>query len=319
MIGRPLTEMLVDSGACVRVVSLDGPSLCPAGAEFMRADLIRWEDCRRAVKDMDFVFHLAGVKGSVGIGVSRSASFMVPTLLFNTHMLEAARQAKVERFLYTSSVCVYPPAELFREDDAFRGPPDDTDRFAAYAKRAGELQAQAYGLEYGWTKIAIVRPANTYGPGDDFDPATGLVIPSLIARAAEGEDPLVVWGDGTAVRDFLYAADCARGMMLALEKAACLVPVNLGSGRGYSIRETAETICSLVPHPPRVRWDRSKTVGGKRRVMDIRRARRMLGFHPEVSLKQGLRKTIEWYLSHKDKGRKGYNVFRDGNCIIKGR
>ncbi len=310
MIGRPLVEMLLEAGARVRVVSMDDPSLCPPGASFLRANLMYWEECQNAVKDMDMVFNVVGIKGSVGIGVSRSASFMVPHLLFNTHMLEAARQAKVERYLYTSSVGVYSPAEIFYEDDAFKAPPDPTDRFAAYAKRVGELQAEAYGIEHGWKRIAIVRPANVYGPGDNFDPGTSMVIPALIARVVSGENPLVVWGDGSAVRDFINSRDCARGMMLALEKGACIKPINLGSGRGHTIREVVETICSVIPSPPKVQWDASRQTGSKVRLMDMKRAKDLIGFEPQVSLKDGIRETVAWYLAHRNDVDKRYNVFR---------
>ena len=119
LIGRPLVEMLLAAGAHVRVVSLDDPLRCPTGAEFVRANLVHWEECLKVVKGMDLVFNVVGIKGSVGIGVSRAASFLVPHLLFNTHMMEAARLAKVERYLYTSSICVYPPSALFVEDEAF--------------------------------------------------------------------------------------------------------------------------------------------------------------------------------------------------------
>ncbi|HRY28823.1 MAG TPA: NAD(P)-dependent oxidoreductase [Elusimicrobiota bacterium] len=317
MIGRPLVELLLAEGARVRVASMDDPGRCPAGAEFMKANLIHWEECQKVVKDMDFVFNVVGIKGSVGIGVKRSASFMVPHLLFNTHMMEAARQAKVERYLYTSSIGVYPPAEIFYEDDAFKLPPDNSDRFAAYAKRVGELQAEAYGIEFGWDKIAIVRPANVYGPGDNFDPKTAMVVPALMARVVGGENPLVVWGDGSAVRDLIYSRDCAKGMMLAMEKGACLKAINLGSGKGYSIKQVVETLCSLFKPSPTVQWDTARATGGKIRLMDMRRAKELIGFVPETSLEQGLRETLDWYLANKDKADKRYNVFHQKNYMEK--
>src|SRR5947208_1365521 len=193
---------------------------------------------------MERVFRGAGIKGSVSLGKARAASFLVPHLLMNTLMMESAYRANVERYLYTSSVGVYPPADIFHEDDAWKGEPYAADRYAGWAKRVGELQAEAYKMEYGWDKIAIVRPTNVYGPYDNFDPKTAMVIPSLIARVASGENPLIVWGDGTPIRDFLFSEDCAEGMLLAVEHGANCTPVNLGGGDRTSIGEIAEVVVS---------------------------------------------------------------------------
>ncbi|HOW28777.1 MAG TPA: NAD-dependent epimerase/dehydratase family protein [Elusimicrobiota bacterium] len=315
LIGRPLVEQLMEQGARVRVASLDSPDRCPPNAEFVKANLVYWNECQKVVKGMDLVFNVAGIKGAVGLSMARPASFMVPHLLFNTHMMEAARQADVERYLYVSSIAVYPAAEVFREDDAFQGPPQSSDHFPAYAKRVGELQAQAYIKEFGWERIAIVRPANVYGPGDNFDPQTGMVISALIARIVSGEDPLVVWGDGSSVRDFIYSKDCARGMLLAMEKGANGIPLNLGSGTGYRIRDVVETLCSIVAKPPRVQWDASRQSGDKVRLMDMTRARSVLGFETRYSLEQGLRETYEWFVSNAPGGGGRYNVFEQKKYI----
>lgn len=315
LIGRPLVELLLQAGANVRVASLDEVSRCPKGAEFVPGNLMHLDFCRQVVSGIDYVFHVAGVKGSVGIGVSRAASFFVPALMVNTNMMEAARQAGVKRYLFTSSVAVYPPAQVFREDDAWSGDPHPTDRYAAWAKRMGELQAETYKHEYGWDKIAIVRPLNVYGPWDNFDPETAMVIPALIERALS-ETPLRVWGDGSAIRDFIYSEDVARGMMLALEKGADCIPINLGSGRGISIGELVETILSQLLTPPTVFWDTTKETGEKAKIMDITRAREKLGFEPRISLKEGIKRTIDWYLTHRDEiclsSTRRFNVFRQG-------
>jgi len=315
LIGRPLVELLLQAGANVRVVSMDDASRCPEGAEFIRGNLINWDICQQVAKDMDYVFHLVGTKGSVSIGQSRAASFFVPHLLFNTHMMEAARQAGVARYLFTSSIAVYPPAELFIEDDVWKGFPHSSDRFAAWAKRMGELQAEAYKIEYGWDKIAVVRPANVYGPYDNFDPKTAMVVPALISRVARGENPLVVWGDGSAIRDFIYSRDCAEGMMLALEKGANCIPVNLGSGRGTSIKELVEAIVACFNPSPRVIWDTSKPSGETTRLMDMTRANNMIGFSPGTSLHQGIKETVDWYKMSSEIADKRYNVFHRNNYM----
>lgn len=308
LIGRHLVERLLLLRAQVTVVSLDSVPV-PAGCAFLRGDLREFSFCKSAVSGQQYVFHLAGIKGSVGIGRNKAASFMVPHLQFNTNVMEASRLAGVERFLYTSSIGVYPPAPVFREDEAWSGQPHEADRYAGWAKRIGELQAEAYRREYGWCPIAIVRPANVFGPGDNFDPKTAMVVPALIARVASGERPLSVWGNGKAVRDFIYADDVARGMMLALALAADGTPINLGSGEGVSIRTVAETIASQCDDPPQIVWDTSKPSGEDARVLDMSRARSRLGFECLYSFEEGIERTVKWYRDHAGQTTGRYNVF----------
>lgn len=313
LIGRPLVEMLLEQGAKVVIVSLDDPSRAPKGTKFIRADLREFSNCLELCEGKDIVFHVAGVKGSPLTAKKQPASYFVPTISFNTNMMEAARQQKVKRYLYTSTIGVYSPAEVFHEDDVWKSFPSENDRFAGWAKRMGELQAEGYKIEYGWDKISIVRPANVYGPFDNFDPKTGMVIPSLIHRAMSGENPLHVWGDGSAIRDFIYTKDVARGMMMALEKAVN-VPVNLGSGTGVTIKELAETIARILPGGPiKIVWDKTKPKGDKKRLMDITRAKKLLGFKPLTTLEQGIKETMVWYLNNKDLLNKRYNVFHESN------
>lgn len=309
LIGRPLVEMLVAEGAKVVVVSLDDPSRAPKGVKFIRADLREFSNCLEVCKDMDIVFHVAGVKGSPLTAKKQPASYFVPTVSFNTNMMEAARRQNVKRYLYTSSIGVYSPARVFHEDDVWKTFPSENDRFAGWAKRMGELQAESYKIEYGWDSVSIVRPANVYGAFDNFDPKTGMVIPSLIYRALSGENPLNVWGDGSPVRDFIHAKDVARGMMMAVEKGVN-VPINLGCGTGITVKELAETIAKFVPGGPvKIVWDKTKPNGDKKRVMDMTRAKKLLGFETIVSLEEGIKETIDWYLKNKDDVDKRYNSF----------
>lgn len=301
LIGRELVELLAEAGAGVRATCRHEPVDPRPGIEYMRGDLTEKNFCAQAVKGMRYVFHLASVKGSVGVGRRRAADFFVPPLLMNTHMMEQSRKASVERYLFTSSVCVYAPAPVFIEDRAWDAPPHPSDAFAGWAKRMGELQAEAYKEQYGWDKVAIVRPVNTYGPYDDFDPLTALVIPALIHRVLAGENPLVVWGDGSAVRDFLYSRDAARGMLLAMERFACGVPVNLGSGAGHSVRDIVAAVLEAADMKPEVVWDAGRPAGEKYRVADVSRARKELGFEPEVGLKDGIARTVRWYRDNPNK------------------
>lgn len=309
LIGRLLVEMLIDAGAKVRIASLDDSSRAHPESDFRKVNLTCFENCLEVCKGMDFVFHLAGIKGSPAMTMKKPASFFIPTILFNTNMMEAARQCGAERYLFTSSIGVYAPAEVFHEDDVWKTFPSENDKFAGWAKRMGELQAEAYNIEYGWDKISIVRPANVYGPFDNFDPSNAMVIPSLIKRVLDGENPLVVWGDGSAVRDFIHAKDVARGTMLVVEKGENRT-VNLGSGNGVSIREIVDTILSNLKDKPRVIWDTSKPSGDRIRIMDISRAK-VLGFKPEISIQEGIREVMAWYKENKDIVNKRYNVFTE--------
>lgn len=313
MIGKYLVDLLVESGARVCIAALDDPSRAHPKAEFKSANLTRFEDCLNACEGIDVVFHLAGIKGSPLMTAKKPASFFVPTLVFNTNMLEAARQCGVKRYLYTSTIGVYSPTDIFYEDDVWKTFPSPNDRFAGWAKRMGELQVEAYKIEYGWDKVAIVRPANVYGVYDNFDPNNAMVIPSLIKRALDGEDPLVVWGDGTPVRDFIHAKDVARGMMLVLEESpgGCF---NLGSGTGVTIRQIVEIIVKYLEKKPKVVWDSSKPSGDKTRLMDISRAR-AIGFEPQVPLDEGIAEVMRWYLEHKSEVSRRYNVFNTDRLL----
>src|SRR3989344_4074615 len=201
MVGIPLVRMLLEQGAHVRIASLDDASRANPKAEFKRTDLRSFDNCLDACRGMDAVFNPLCVKGSPAVTKTRPASFFVPMITFNTNLMEAARQAGVKRYLFTSTVGVYSPAEVFHEDDVWKTFPSENDRLAGWAKRMGELQAQVYQIEYGWKDITIVRPANVYGPYDNFDSVNATVMASLIKRAVSGEDPFVVWGDGSAERD----------------------------------------------------------------------------------------------------------------------
>ncbi len=310
LIGRPLVEMLVAAGAHVTIVSLDDPSRAPQGVEFKQADLREFSNCMDLTRGMDIVFQLAGVKGSPAMTAKRPASFYVPTITFNTNVMEAARRSGVKRYLYTSSVGVYSPAEVFYEDDVWQTFPSVNDRFAGWAKRMGELQAEAYKIEYNWNTISIVRPANVYGPYDNFDPENAMVIPSLINRALSGENPLTVWGDGSPIRDFIHARDVARGMMLAVEKGIN-IPLNLGSGTGVTIKTIAEIVAANVPGKKiDIVWDTTKPRGDAKRLMSMERAN-SYGFHPMISIEDGIKETIAWYLANKDSLANRYNAFTE--------
>ena len=307
MIGQPLCNSLVKNGADVTIASLDDESRKPNGTKHLKLDLRNFENCLDVCNGKEIVFHLAGVKGSPKMTMERPASFMVPTIQFSINMMEAARRVGVKRFLFTSSIGVYEPAEEFIEDAVWKTFPSPNDKFAGWAKRICELQAEAYKIEYGWENISIVRPANVYGPFDNFDTNNAMVIPSLITKALNNRGPLEVWGDGSPIRDFIFSSDVASGMMLAVEKNINS-PINLGSGGGTTIKQIAETIASLTNKE--INWDRSKPSGDAKRIMNMEKAKKY-GFKCKVNLESGIRQTIEWYKNSENIDNKRYNPFTE--------
>lgn len=315
LIGRPLVDLLIQNGASVRIASMDDPSRAHPQAEFMSRDLRILDSCREACNGMDYVFNLLGVKGSPAVAIAKPWKFFYNIVIMNLQMKEAARLENVGGFLYTSSNGAYPPSERMFEDDMWKSSPSENDKYPGWAKRMGELaeEACAVDVEIQWKNVAIIRPANVYGPFDNFDAENAMVIPSLIKRALEASatgKTLTVWGDGSAVRDFIFSYDVAAGMLLAAEKSpGAFKPLNVGSGKGVSIRELVETISGLMPKPLTVEWDTTKPSGDKQRLLDTSRIT-ALGFKPTKSLKEGLKETIEWYKANSNASNNRYDVFK---------
>jgi len=307
LIGRQVVDQLVAAGASVRIVSLDQVKVNDR-AEHILGDLTNFELCREVTQGMDFVFHLAGIKGSAKVSQTHLASHFVPTLMFNVNVLEASRLNKVQKLVYTSSIGAYANGEVFKEGEPgdFHDAPMD---FAGWAKRMAELQVHAYRVQYGMESFAIVRPSNVYGPGDNFDPENAMVVPTLMYRVHSKEDPVVVWGDGSAIRDIVYSRDVAEGVILALHHGTKGRYVNLGAGRGYSIRELVETLQGVVPF--NYRFDATKPSGFPKRVMDITLARQLIDYNPSTSLADGLKASWDWYVANRNEYKKKKNYFRD--------
>jgi len=307
MVGRYLVDILQSKGARVQVASLDDQSLCPEGVKFLKVDLRDPRNCELVCDGMDYVFNLLGVKGSPLMTQLKPASFLVPQILCSFNMLEAARRCGVKKYLYTSSIGVYAPSQILKEDDVWGTFPPDYGKCAAWAKRIGELQVEAYINEYKWVSLFTVRPGNVYGRYDNFDIKNSLVIPSIIVKAIN-DNPLNIWGDGTAIRDFIHAYDVALAMICVVENDYNKV-VNIGSGQPTSILDLAKMIVGILEKKgisvAPIEWDKTKPIGDKVRLMDISRLT-SLGFKQTISLQDGLEDTISWFLESRSK--KHYNV-----------
>lgn len=291
MIGREVVRLLLDHGCLVTSVSLDDLTLDPR-ANYVKGDLSDLEFCLDICSGMDYVFHVAGIKGSVGVTKEKPASFFVPLLMMNTNMLEAARRNNVDKVLYTSSIGAYSPAEIFVESkDDLTIPP--MDMFPGWAKRMAEMQIDAYRIQYGMNNFAIVRPSNIYGPGDNFDEQNAMVIPSLISRVHRGDSPVQIWGDGSSERDFLHSTDAAIGIILACLRGTDGKPINLGCGYGITIKNLVQALQEVTPFESF--FDISKPSGFPRRIMDMTYAEQRIGFVPQISLKEGLDQVWKWF------------------------
>jgi len=303
MIGRQLVNLLIEKGAQVTVADLNEPNDLPSEVKFTKANLLYFDQCQNICQDQDYVFNLVGIKCSPKVTMEQPADIMGPMMQFNTNMLEAAMKANVKWYLYTSTVGVYTPAEVFYEDDVWKGSPSPNDWYGGWAKRMGELQCEAYQKQYGEGKCSIVRPANVYGPYDNFDLKNAMVVPSLIRKAFEN-DTLEVWGDGSPIRDFIHAKDVARGMVFAVENKITQ-PINLGSGKEVTIGQVAEIVANYFNKP--IQWSPEKPSGDAKRLFSMERAN-SYGFYPETSIKEGVEDTIKWFILNQDKIEKKFNA-----------
>ncbi len=255
----------------------------------------------------EVVIHLAALVGGIGANRERPAEFFYVNLMMGVQTIEQARLAGVEKFVILGTVCAYPKFTPvpFREDDLWNGYPEETNAPYGLVKRLLLVQAQAYRQQYGFNAIYLL-PTNLYGPGDNFDPRSSHVIPALIKKCVDaveqGADEIVVWGDGSPTREFLYVEDAAEGIVLATERYDKPDPVNLGAGFEISIRELVGVIARLSGFKGRITWDTTKPNGQPRRSLDTSRAQREFGFQAHTNFEDGLRRTIEWYVAERRKG-----------------
>jgi GDP-L-fucose synthase len=257
-----------------------------AQAEFKPADLV--------------ILHLAAHVGGIGANREHPAEFFYDNLMMGVQLMHQAWQRGVGKFVALGTVCAYPKLTPvpFHEDDLWKGYPEETNAPYGLAKKMLLVQAQAYRQQYGFNAIFLL-PVNLYGPGDNFNPATSHVIPALIRKCLEGQDhgekEILVWGDGSPTREFLYVEDAAEGILLATEKYEGPEPVNLGSGHEISIKDLAESIAHLTGYEGKLVWDTSKPNGQPRRALDTSRAEKAFGFRARMDFEEGLRRTIGWY------------------------
>ncbi|CEJ45235.1 GDP-L-fucose synthase family protein [Umezakia ovalisporum] len=263
-------------------------------------DLRSLENCQRAVNQQDIVIHLAAHVGGIGLNREKPAELFYDNLIMGTQLIHAAHEAGVKKFVCVGTICAYPKFTPvpFKEDDLWNGYPEETNAPYGIAKKALLVQLQSYRQQYGFNGIYLL-PVNLYGPEDNFDPRSSHVIPALIRKVHEaqikGEKQLPVWGDGSPTREFLYSEDAARGIVMGTTSYNDSEPVNLGTGSEISIRDLITLICELMEFDGDIVWETDKPNGQPRRCLDIERAKEVFGFSPQVSFRQGLKNTIDWY------------------------
>lgn len=295
--GSQVIHQLLENGASKENI------LIPRSKE---TDLMRWENCVRVVKNRDIVIHLAAKVGGIGYNQAYPADLFYDNAIMGIQLMEAARQENVGKCVIAGTICAYPKFTPvpFREENLWEGYPEETNAPYGLAKKMLLVQSQAYRQQYGFNSVYLL-PVNLYGPGDNFNPESSHVIPALIKKfteAKQNDDPFVeVWGTGAASREFLYVDDAARGLVLAAERYNKPDPVNLGSGMEITIRDLVELINELTGYQGEIHWDRKKPDGQPRRCLDISRAKREFGFTATMPFREGLQRTIDWYMESRNR------------------
>jgi GDP-L-fucose synthase len=281
-------------------LSGDASEVDPAAARHAvivrEADMQDYDQTIRAIADAEIVINCAARVGGIEYNIKHPGTIFRENMQSFLNVMEASRRIGVERVVVVSSACVYPRFCTIPtpEEEGMRDRPEPTNEGYGWAKRMEEFVAQSYAKEFGM-RIAIARPYNAYGPRDNFDPQSSHVIPALIRRVMQGEDPLVVWGSGNQSRAFLFATDFARGILEVGEKYAVADPVNVGTDREVTIRELVAIICSAAKKTPRILFDTTQPEGQPRRNCDTTKMRQVIGWEPRVDLEEGIAKTVEWY------------------------
>jgi GDP-L-fucose synthase len=263
-------------------------------------DLRKMNNCLRVTKDIDLVVHLAGMVGGIGFNKSHPGSMFYDNILMGINLIEAARINRVKKFVCIGTVCSYPKITPvpFKEENIWDGYPEETNAPYGLAKKALLTMLQAYRQQYDF-KGTYLLPVNMYGPGDNFDPKSSHVVASLIKKIHDAKknkiNKIMVWGDGTASREFLYVEDAAKGIVLAAERYSKTEPINLGTGKEVTIKQLVDILVKIMGFSGKIVWDKSKPNGQPRRCLDVRRAKREFGFVAKTKLEKGLRKTVAWY------------------------
>ena len=292
-LGQAVVKKLIERGA------IEANIFIPRSSQY---DLVDGDAIERLLSDSqpDIIIHLAAQVGGIGANREHPAEFFYNNLMMGVQLLHKAWQHGVEKFVAVGTICAYPKFTPvpFKEEELWNGYPEETNAPYGLAKKMLLVQSQAYRDQYGYNSIYLL-PVNLYGPGDNFDPASSHVIPALIKKCvdaqAAGAEEIVVWGDGSPTREFLYVDDAAEGILLAAEHYNDSEPVNLGSGMEISIKDLVEEVANATGFEGKLVWDTSKPNGQPRRCLDVTRAKEWFGFEAQMPFDEGLQRTVAWY------------------------
>lgn len=293
-LGQQVVSQLIAAGASSDRITI------PRSKDY---DLCVMANCQEVVKNQDIIIHLAAHVGGIGLNQQKPAELFYDNLMMGTQLIHAAYQAQIEKFVCVGTICAYPKFTPvpFKEEDLWNGYPEETNAPYGVAKKALLVQLQAYRQQYGFNGIYVL-PVNLYGPADNFDTSSSHVIPALIRKVHEAQQrndkTLPVWGDGSPSREFIYAADAAKGIVLATTKFDSPDPVNLGTNFEITIKDLIELICELMEFKGEIVWETDKPNGQPRRCLDTQKAKDYFGFQATTTLREGLQKTIAWYRSN---------------------
>jgi len=302
-IGSHVVDLLLQKKAEVSVITKTGNiekiSHHKKRIRIYKADLTDYIQAKRASRNQDIILNLASKVAGIQYNIVHPAIMFEDNVRIAQNMIKAAYENGTDRFLIVSSACIYPRNTSIPtpESEGFIGDPEPSNLGYGWAKRTAELLGRFYNSEFGM-KVAIARPYNAYGPRDNFNPEISHVIPGIIKRVFDGENPLVVWGSGKQTRSFLYSRDFARGLLLTAEKYPVADPVNIGSDEEIPIGDLVKLILKLTGSKIKIKFDTSKPDGQPRRSCDTKKATAKIGFTTETPLKEGLKETIEWYRQH---------------------
>jgi len=299
-VGVNLIQRLLLLGAKVRAtVHRKAPVIHDERIQYVKCDLTNMEDCRKVVSDIDYVFMCAANTSGAAVIAATPLVHVTPNIVMNAQMLEAVYCANVRKLIWLSSNAGYPPSgdRPVKEEEFFDGDPYEAYFGVAWMKRYTEILCRMYSEKFKKPMTTVVlRPSNIYGPYDDFEFETSHVMAALIRRAVERHDPLEVWGTGDDIRDWIYIDDFIDAMILAAEKIESYDPINIGMGKGYSVKQALQTILEADGYTDaNIKFNSSKPSMIPIRLIDTTKAETILGFKARTGLREGIRKTIEWY------------------------
>ena len=305
-VGANLINRLLSLEANIRAtIHKKDPIILDGRIEYVRCDLTKMEDCKKVVSGTDYVFLCAANTSGAAVIASTPLVHVTPNIIMNSQMLEAAYFAKVKKFIWLSSNAAYPLTgdRLVKEEEMFNGDPYDTYFGVRWMKRYTEILCRMYSTKLkNPMPTVVVRPSNIYGPYDDFEFATSHMMAATIRKVIERQNPIKVWGTGDDIRDLIYIDDFIDSIILAAEKVQTYDPINIGYGKGYSIREILRMCLEIDGYSDVVvEYDTNKPSMIPVRLIDVEKAKRLLGFKADTDIREGIRKTMEWYKANSER------------------